>query len=93
MKRGDNVYVRRPQRFVVDCTSITGDVIATHKHGRYCTIDAYIAKMGGGYPVPVTMLTEDLGIRNGTPISQISIQPGVPEYSEWLRISRSCGHP
>jgi hypothetical protein len=31
--------------------------------------------------------------RLGTPISEISTQPGQPGYAEWLRISRSWGHP
>jgi len=29
--------------------------------------------------------------RLGTPISEISTQPGKPGYEEWLRISRSWG--
>jgi hypothetical protein len=28
----------------------------------------------------------------GTPLSQISTQPGQPGYEEWLRISRSWGY-
>lgn len=28
----------------------------------------------------------------GTPISEISTQPGTPGYAEWLRICRSWGH-
>ena len=92
-KKGDDVYVKNPQRFIPNCTCIVGYVTATHKGGRWLTIDASVGRMGGGYDAPVTMRTEECGIRLGTRISQISTQPGTPGYSEWLRISRSWGHP
>jgi len=87
---GDNVYVKGPQSFVADCMSITGDVVAVH--GQWATIDAYVAKIGSGYSMPITVHSNLIGLRLGTPISEISTQPGTPGYSEWLRISSSWGY-
>lgn len=92
--KGSNVYVRNPQRFVPDCVSITGNVthILQRKGVKWAIVDGYVAKMGDGHPIEVAFVTEELGIRIGTPISQISTQPGTPGYAEWCRISRSWGH-
>ncbi len=91
---GSNVFVRNPQRIVPDCVSITGDVvkILTRKHQKWATVVGYVARMGGGEEIQASFRYEELGVRIGTPISQISTQPGTPGYSEWARISRSWGY-
>lgn len=91
LRRGSNVYMRDPQRIIPDCVSITGDVIRVIKRGerRYCTVDAYVAKMGGGYPIQITLPYEDLGVRIGTPISQLSGRLGHPGFERFCEIGRS----
>jgi hypothetical protein len=92
--RGRNVYVDSPQKLVPDCVSITGDVLkVTNKpSGKWAVVRGYVAKMGGGQDVELAIRYELLGVRIGTPISQISTQPGKAGYAEWCRISRSWGY-
>ncbi len=94
IRKGDDVYVKNPQRFTPGCTCIVGYVLEVHdrKGQRWLTIEGDTGRMGGGYTAPVTILDEECGIRGGTRISKSSTQPGTPGYAEWLRISRSWGH-
>jgi hypothetical protein len=65
--------------------------------GWYCdACDLGIAE----HEYPREPLEDDVGIAPvprdrplGTPISQISTQPGHEGYEEWCRISRSWGYP
>lgn len=95
IRRGDNVYVRQPYSFISDCVSITGDVVSvTRRRGMWwATVDAYVARVGGGYPVKVTIQSRSLGFRIGTPISKLSGRPGHPGYAEFVRIANSWGYP
>jgi hypothetical protein len=91
---GDNVYVRDPQKFVVDCCSIIGDITGIFQTpaGKYGVVKAYVAKIGSGYPALLSFPVNILALRIGTPISKISTQLGTPGYSEWCRISESWGY-
>lgn len=94
VKVGSNVYVPSPQRYIADCVSITGDVTRIVRRGekRYCTVDAYVAKIGGGYPIQVSLPYEDFCVRIGTPISQLSGRPGHPGYERFKSIAASWGY-
>jgi hypothetical protein len=71
--------------------SITGVVLELVQTPAedYCVLAAYVAKIGGGYPISAAFPVKELGLRLGTPISQIATQPGQLGYAEWLRISQS----
>ncbi len=92
--KGISVYVPNPQRYIEDCVSITGEVLRIVKRDtrRWATIYGYVAKMGGGYPISVTLPYEDLGVRLGTPISQLSGRPGHPGFERFCAIGRSWGY-
>ncbi len=94
IRKGDNIYVESPQQCVPDCCSITGDVIEAIKRPgeTWFVVDAYVAKMGGGYPVVVAFRQRDLGIRTGTPISQLCGRPGYPGYARFKQIASSWGY-
>jgi len=94
LRKGDDVYVKNPQRFRPDCTCIVGYVLEVHvRNGaRWLTMEGASGRIGGGYEAPVTMREEECGLRLGTRISKISTQPGTPGYAEWCRISRSWGY-
>lgn len=96
LRKGDDVYVKDPQSFSSDkITCIVGYVLATHKAGKWLTIEGGRGRPpenGGSYEAPVTVLAECCGLRLGTRISKISTQPGTPGYAEWVRISRSWGY-
>lgn len=87
---GDDVYVKQPQRYFPGCVSITGPVVAVG--GGVVTMEAYIAREGGGARETCSFAADDVGRRIGTPLSQLSGRPGHPGYDEFKRIAASWGY-
>lgn len=92
---GSSVYAKSPQSLIPDCVSITGDVVSVRRRRGiwWATLDGYVAKVGGCYRINITIRSECLGHRIGTPISQLSGRPGCPGYAEFARIANSWGYP
>ena len=95
ISKGSNVYIRSPQSVVADCVSITGDVVSIVKRptSTWAVVSGYVAKMGSGHPIEAAFRLEDLGVRIGTPISQLSGRPGHPGYDRFKTIAASWGYP
>lgn len=91
---GEDVFVRDPQRFIADCTCITGPVaeIVERGAGYAYRLAASVGRMGGGYQRELTMAERDIGHRPGTPISQLSGRPGHRGFGEFCRIAATWGH-
>ncbi len=94
---GDDLFVRDPSSFIKGATCIVGRVQAVSRFGGSWsyTIFAFVGRMGaktepGGHPRQ--FLERDLGLRLGTPISQISGRPGHDGYGEFKRIAASWGY-
>jgi hypothetical protein len=88
---GDDVFVRNPKRFDPTATCILGVIDAAELRGgarfyRFKNI---------GFPAgnDVWHREADLGLRPGTPLSQISGRPGHRGYEEFCRIANSWGYP
>lgn len=94
---GDDVYVSEPERFEPGCNSITGSLTAID--GEQCTIAAYVARPyvpgvgSGSEPKTITVPLTEVGLRGGTPISQLSGRPGHPGFRDFCRIAESWGYP
>lgn len=91
---GQDVFVCRPQAFVADAASITG-IIQAVERGRdrwIYRIRAYVAKFGGGYWIDLAYGEGDIGLRLGTPLSQLSGRPGFPGYERFKAIASSYGY-
>ena len=94
---GDDVYVRDPERFIPNCRCIVGPVSAVIEEagGRKYRLNAEICRLpefGGCYDAEMEFEGRDLGIRLGTPISQLSGRPGHPGYDRFVEIARSWGY-
>ena len=93
---GDDLFVRDPSRFEPDAVSITGRVVSLHtsrKDGSPTySIEAYVAKVGGGFPQPSIFREQDLGLRLGTPFSQLSGRPGHDGFDTFRSIAASWGY-
>jgi hypothetical protein len=95
---GDDVYVREPTRFIDGIVNITGHVRSfeqTEDGGWTYTIAAFVGRMGGYENPPdgqpMQFAESDLGIRLGTPLSQLSGRPGHHGYDRFCAIAASWG--
>lgn len=96
---GDDLFVRDPTRFLPGVVSITGPVqsISQLDDGTWAyTLTAYLARVGGGEPAPdgqgMRFAERDVGLRGGTPLSQLSGRPGHPGYERFKSIAASYGY-
>lgn len=91
---GDDLFVRDPQRYEPGCTCIVGPVSdITEVDGSFAyRIDASVGRMGGGYDKTFTIPERDVGLRPGTPLSQLSGRPGHRGYEAFKSIAASWGY-
>lgn len=95
---GDDLFVRDPARFIEGVTCITGEVqsVSQGSAGWAYTLAAHIGKVGGWTNPPegqaLRFSEADLGLRLGTPISQLSGRPGHRGYDQFKEIAASWGH-
>lgn len=92
----------------INCPKCDADISDTYEPADYeCGINpgwyCDACDLGiGEHEIEREPLDGDVGIMSakefrgdkplGTPLSEISSQPGTPGYAEWLRISKSWGH-
>lgn len=97
---GDDLFVHEAARFVEGATSVVGPVeaVSAMDDGSSAyTIAASIGRPWGGVDRPpegrrMMFAERDLGLRTGTPISQLSGRPGHPGYDRFKSIAASWGH-
>lgn len=94
---GDDLYVREPATFIKGATCIIGKVQGVSRFGDTWayTIASTVGRVGRSEAAPDvarTFLEKDLGLRLGTPISQLSGRPGHDGYGEFKRIAASWGY-
>lgn len=91
---GQDVYVRDPGRFVPGAVSITGYIqhVSQGRNRWIYRLRAYVAFYGRGEWIDVAYGQEQIGLRIGTPLSQLSGRPGHQGYDEFKRIASSYGY-
>jgi len=91
-KIGDDVYVREPQLLRGGAACIVGTITAIHQNADG---ECFYSFVNEGHPATgkvVTFRASEIGIRRGTPISQLSGRPGHPGFEKWCAIARSWGY-